>query len=326
MKKKLLSFALALAIVLPCAFALVGCDHTHDYTAKTVTGYDAQGNYCKWEVCECDKKGDKTVIVEGVSSTSAKILAANEATSQTKTDPGVASSTFVADVSFNDAIDALNARVVGGSSVSWVKTNINDVWTNGLAITGDIKLTEDVVVAYNGNSTLGFSIVEDTTIDLNGHTITQQCGLSGALSGYSLFVVHDGATLNIIDSSKDHDGMINAVGQAIQINAGGVVNLYDGVIQAGAMMTVYDTTPADDPLAVWTISFSGGTFNQYGGKVQTVETRDVIGGGTYTHTKLNYTFSAYEDKGGTVNLYGGTVIGEATEEVGCTVTVNDLRD
>ena len=322
MKKKIISFALMLAMLVPCMLALVGCAHKHEYK-DTATGYDASGNYCSWKVCECNAKTDKKVIVEGVSETDAVL--AGDAIKEN----GVVSATYTAGKSFNEVVSLLNARCASGQNVSTIKTTTAGIEKTGIAISGNIKLTENIVIGYNGNTTLAINIYGSTTIDLNGYSITQRCGTDGW--SMNLFNVREGATLNIIDSSANHNGVINAVCVVAQIDNGGVMNVYDGTIKAAAAMTRADVEPADDPMSIQTIRFSnGGTFNLYGGKVETVATRAVNDGGSYTHTKWNFLFaSVYGKNKGTVNLYGGTIQGDIAQldtvnEVE-TVILNDER-
>ena len=66
---------------------------------------------------------------------------------------------------------------------------IGDAFING----GNFKLTDDAWTADNGSSA-NLSITQNTTIDLNGHTLT----ISKA---NQYFDVHDGAKLTIMDSS-----------------------------------------------------------------------------------------------------------------------------
>ena len=315
MKKRFLSVVLAICLMIP-ALVLSGCGHEHDWEFRY--GYDENGSYCKYEVCEeCEEEKNKTVIVQGVSQTNAVVGGTN--ISELKYKNGTYDNAFTLGMSFNDMVNQLNTRSASGHNTSFVQTVYNGVTKQGLPIKGNIKLTQDINISYNGNTTLCLLITEDVTIDLNGHTITQQCGTDG-FSGYGLFVVYDGATLNIIDSSQNHNGAINAVVTALQINVGGVVNLYDGTVKCGATMTPTDVS--EQYFCVWTIATNGGTFNQYGGKVETVATRNVRNGEPYTATDYNYTFASYG--AGEFNLYGGTVTGVADEST--EIQINDYRD
>lgn len=75
---------------------------------------------------------------------------------------------------------------------------IGDAFING----GEFQLTDDAWTADNGSSA-NLSISKDTTIDLNGHTLT--ISKSG-----QCFEVQDGATLTIIDSAAPQETVTNA--------------------------------------------------------------------------------------------------------------------
>ena len=75
---------------------------------------------------------------------------------------------------------------------------IGDAFING----GNFKLTDDAWTADNGSSA-NLSITQNTTIDLNGHTLT--ISKSG-----QCFEVQDGATLTIVDSAAPQETVTNA--------------------------------------------------------------------------------------------------------------------
>lgn len=75
---------------------------------------------------------------------------------------------------------------------------IGDAFING----GNFKLTGDAWTADNGSSA-NLSISKDTTIDLNGHTLT--ISKSG-----QCFEVQDGATLTIVDSAAPQETVTNS--------------------------------------------------------------------------------------------------------------------
>lgn len=77
---------------------------------------------------------------------------------------------------------------------------IGDAFSEG----GNFKLTGDAWTADNGSSA-NLSITQNTTIDLNGHTLT--ISKSG-----QCFEVQDGATLTIIDSAAPQETVTNAGG------------------------------------------------------------------------------------------------------------------
>ena len=77
---------------------------------------------------------------------------------------------------------------------------IGDAFING----GNFKLTDNAYTADNGSSA-NLSISKDTTIDLNGHTLT--ISRSG-----QCFEVQDGATLTIIDSAAPQETVTDSGG------------------------------------------------------------------------------------------------------------------
>ena len=313
MKKKLI-FVVLMCLIFPCTLILSACDHMHGWAIIYEYGYDSTGAYCKFFVCdECGLQLHKEVIVQAVEKQSATMRGTGAV--ELSGDKG---NNFSLDMTFEELVEVSNQRCESGRNVDFVKTKIGEKVVPGLPISGNIKLTKDITVGYNGNTSMCLHITDEVTIDLNGYTISQQCGTDG-MSGYALFIVREGGTLNIIDSSKSKNGKIDAVMSAIQINAGGVVNLYGGTVQCGATMTKADVS--EQYFCVWTIATNGGTFNQYGGVVTTVATRNVRGGGTYTATDYNYAFASYGS--GSYILYGGDVIGDI-EEVASEL-INDQR-
>ncbi|MBE7080425.1 MAG: type II secretion system protein [Clostridiales bacterium] len=164
----------------------------------------------------------------------------------------------------------------------------------GVAFSGNIKLTEDLVLGKKGNAgrSMAYNITGDTTIDLNGFSITQ----ANAGTGQSLafFAVRSGVTLTIIDSSTAKTGAIKVGNTAFQIDAGATVNMYSGTITLAEDRSAADI--AYGASLVWTY---GGTFNMYGG------TLDVAS----TDFDLNWAIS----NSGVANLFAGKVVGYIDE-------------
>jgi len=134
-----------------------------------------------------------------------------------------------------------------------------------------------------------------------------------------LFIVRDGGKLNIIDSSNDEDGKISGVMTAIQINSNASANLYDGTIICDSPMTLADVS--EQYFCVWTIATNGGTFNQYGGDVETVINHPVKNGNVHISNVDNYAFASYGT--GVFNIYDGDVEGDYNEVA--MSQVNDMR-
>lgn len=122
----------------------------------------------------------------------------------------------------------------------------------------------------NGDETINEQRVidKDTTIDLKGHTIT--CGDSfapapnpddpdGEPLGSSLFVVRPGATLTIMDSSKEGTGAITSDGThgpIINVQHGGTVTIKGGTLSNNSKDRVIQ---ADGDS---TVNVEGGTITQ----------------------------------------------------------------
>jgi len=196
-----------------------------------------------------------------------------------------------------DDINDFNSLItwIGDGTDVKVKSTIDGSPTLGIELSGgDIKLTENTVVDVNNGDTMRFHITGEVTLDLNGYTITQQCG-ANALSGYALFCVRDGGVLNIIDSSENKNGAIEAPLLAVQVNSGGVVNMYDGTIRAAEERTARDIQ--DD--YIWCVGMYGGTFNMYGG---TIDAR-------CDDVSNDYAFNGWGISTSICNLYAGNVIG-----------------
>ena len=151
------------------------------------------------------------------------------------------------------------------------------------------------------------NIYGDVTIDLNGHTITQK----GDGQSMNLFIVRNGATLNIIDSSADKTGANYASLGMFQIDAGATVNLFDGKL---AVTEHSLRSEKDVSVGVSLGSMNGGTFNMYGGTIDATSESD---------DAKEYIFSGYGVATSVVNIYNGTLIGNLNDV--WAGTVNDLR-
>jgi len=304
--KRIFSGLGALVLVI---MVLVGCSAGE---TKITYGYDENGNYCKFTTCSCCEISEKEIIVNGVTETNATIVSQNVEISY-KGDSTEVDTALTYGADFNSVVNALNQRATGTNTKALQTSFDGTTATLGLPISGDIKLTEDITIGYNGNTTFRFFVVGSVTIDLNGYTITQQCGTDG-FSGYALFVVRDGGTLNVIDSSEDKEGCINGVVSAVQVNTGGVANLYDGTIVCSSEMT--ETDASEDYFCIYTVATYGGIFNQRGGVVKTVDTRAVKNSDTpCTLSDYNYAYATYDSVDSQnvtsqINIYGGEIIGE----------------
>ncbi|MBQ9104037.1 MAG: hypothetical protein IJY57_03000 [Clostridia bacterium] len=339
--------AVLVALVLTCSLGLIACEepheHSYDYAfdgnahwqictdegceykgenaAHTFTesnGY-SQGAYCKFETCDTCSYVKKTVIVEAVEATNAVVGGAGvTAVKESKVD----STDFAIGTPFSQVIAKLNERCANKAQPATIKTTIAGSEKMGIALTGNIKLTENITVGYNNNTTTCLHIIGNTVIDLNGFTISQrgaECGAAG-LSGYALFILREGATLTIIDSSATQTGCINGVMTAIQTNANSTLNIYGGTIKCAQPMTAHDAD--EENFCVYTVATNGGTVNVYGGTITTVATRPIINSTEICeHTDYNFALATYG--AGTYNIYGGTISGTVDSDI---TSLNDYRN
>ncbi|MBE5756269.1 MAG: hypothetical protein E7342_00545 [Clostridiales bacterium] len=211
-------------------------------------------------------------------------------------DLAIKDKTVPADVeTFEDAMAWVNTLDDNGNKKKNVKIKceIGGVEKNGILLDSDVKLTEDVIIDVWANaSTLNINIIGDVTIDLNGYNIIQKTyqGLS-----VSLFTVRDGATLNIIDTSIEQDGGIYVGFSAFQIDEGATLNLYSGTVGVSSERSTADVENGCQPVFVY-----GGTFNMYGGAIETVE---------HQYESWSSCMGNSYGTGGDVYLYGGKLNG-----------------
>ena len=181
---------------------------------------------------------------------------------------------------------------------------------------GEIKLTEDIVIGkgLNAGDNMIFNIVEDTIIDLNGHTLTAYNDNSGR--SYAAFVVRTGATLTIIDSSAEKTGAILVPFAAFQVDAGATLNIHSGTIGIGEYRSGADiNADLTSGGGVSLVNMNGGTFNMYGGVLDTrSESPD----------EVEYALGGYYIEDSKCNLYGGTIYGNLGDNNGIAGTVTDF--
>lgn len=179
---------------------------------------------------------------------------------------------------------------------------IGDKLSNGgeFQLTGDAR-TED------GGSRANLTITQDTTIDLNGHTLT--ISESG-----QFFQVESGATLTIIDSAGVRDDVSNPGGDVY----GHVASLSDD----GSTLTYYITTstPNDtgttETLEQHTVSLTGagkilckeGSYQVI--KVETGGTVELLSG---VLQGAHVSHIVYVE-GGTLNVSGGYIVGGGSDD------------
>ncbi len=182
-------------------------------------------------------------------------------------------------------------------------TNVNDA-VAAAGEGGAVKLIADIV------SNVGIDGDYTTTLDLNGHTITNTSG-----SGITLYSKYNGdKTFTIKDTSAAQTG-------AITIN-----KKYDGdgciSDSSGRKVVIEGGTYTSDGNALyissdngWTIN--GGTFN---GNIKVVSALDVTGG--TINGDINATGPSWKVDPAEVTISGGTVNGNLNTENGSTYVVS----
>ena len=175
---------------------------------------------------------------------------------------------------------------------------IGDKLSNG----GRFQLIDDAWTA-NGNDRAVLTISKDTTIDLNGHTLT--ISESG-----QFFQVESGATLTIIDSAGVHDDVSNPGGDVY----GNKASLSDD----GSTLTYYITTstPNDtgttETLEQHTVTLSGAILCAEGSD-QAIKvnggTLDIRGGALRNSSGKRIVLM----ESGTLTMSGGYIVGGGSE-------------
>lgn len=175
---------------------------------------------------------------------------------------------------------------------------IGDAFTNG----GEFQLTGDAYTAKDGNSA-NLSITKDTTIDLNGHTLTiSQSG--------QFFQVQNGAKLTIIDSAVPQD-TVSYPGGAVY---GNKATLSDD----GSTLTYYITkstpngTGTTEKLEQHTVTLSGAILCAEGSE-QAIKvnggTLDIQGGALRNSVGKRIVLM----ENGTLNMSGGYIVGGGSD-------------
>ncbi|MBR2309139.1 MAG: hypothetical protein IKA47_01215 [Oscillospiraceae bacterium] len=188
------------------------------------------------------------------------------------------------------------------ASPEWVE--VNSLTENPFSAPGHYRLTETI--------TLPAQIALDgtVTIDLNGFDIY-------AAEGCRAFLVNEGGTLSILDTSEAADGGI--VGNDKVTGSGGLVYVY-GTLNLYSGRLVGTAVPVNGPTVCIN---SAGTVNIHGGTVEggSATVTRKYGGNIYNNGKLNlydglitggsvicdnsYGGNIYNI--GTFNMYGGTI-------------------
>ena len=211
--------------------------------------------------------------------------------------------------------------------VAWESTNTLPTESGNYYLTADVQLSAGHYENY--------AIKGNLSLCLNGHTIT-------AFEGKRVMMVAKGGTLNLTDCNEK-PGMLTggtqAWGAGVNINAGGVFNMFGGKISgnkclenSGGIGAIY-------------VQGAGATFNMYGGEVSGNEGAlgtiyapggieekmfiNIYGGSIENNKSVRIKNNAGEftkssGRGGAicingnveVNIYGGTIKNNEAEDVG----------
>ena len=201
------------------------------------------------------------------------------------------------------AIGGENGKDLGGK-ISAAQTTGTDSSVK-FYLTENLSYPEDFTVkglVYSGKT---------VTLCLNGHTLTMH---GSSVSDLALFEIQDGGTLNICDCN-DSGIMQGGLGQGdprgytacyslIKINDGGTLNLYSGKLYGeNGMWWRVGNTANEVHFEYPIVDLAGNSvFNMYGGTVE--HWQDTVNKDFEIDSPAIGTGSA-----GTVNLYGGMVVG-----------------
>ena len=206
-----------------------------------------------------------------------------------------------------DTIEELATWTLGYTGAK-MYTKVNGAEKAGVAFSGNVKLTADLVLGgSNGGVSMNYNIGDNVTIDLNGFSIIQ--ANAGTGQSVALFTIRNGGTLNIIDSSANKAGTIEVGNCAFQIDAGGVVNMYAGTIKVAE-----DRSNADKSYGTAIVFPAGGTFNLFGG---------VVDGTTALNDDEEAICTA--TAASVCNLFGGEVKGPITDDAPVTINVYETK-
>ena len=173
---------------------------------------------------------------------------------------------------------------------------VGDAFSNG----GEFRLTDDACTAKDGNSA-NLSISKDTTIDLNGHTLTiSQSG--------QFFQVQSGAKLTIIDSAVPQD-TVSHPGGAVY---GNKATLNENTLTYYITKSTPNGTGTKETLEQHTVTLSGAILCAEGSE-QAIKvnggTLDIQGGALRNSVGKRIVLM----ENGTLNMSGGYIVGGGSD-------------
>lgn len=169
---------------------------------------------------------------------------------------------------------------------------IGDAFING----GNFKLTDDAWTADNGSSA-NLSITQNTTIDLNGHTLT----ISKA---NQYFDVHEGAKLTIMDSQAPEETVSDASGDVY----GHVATLNENTLTYYITESTANGTGTTETLKKHEVPLTGGKIlcGEASAQAILVKATLELQSGVLQNTGGQHIVTV---DGGTLNMTGGYIVG-----------------
>ena len=208
---------------------------------------------------------------------------------------------------YNNAQDLYVAKVVGGPNDGNWYFSVNEA-VAAAGENGTVQLIADI------KSNVGIDGDYNTTLDLNGHNITNATGtaitLYSAYPGGKTFTIKDTVGTGTVTSTRKYNGdacISDSSGREVVIEGG---NYVANAGTAGDGQALYVSSDEG-----WTIS--GGTFN---GDVKVVSELDVEGG--TINGDINATGPSWKVDPAEVTISGGTVNGSLNTENGSTYEVS----
>lgn len=121
---------------------------------------------------------------------------------------------------------------VWGEEPSWTEVSNETALQTALNTSGHIKMTGDIAAATNNGFTIGSNTTVNVTLDLNGHTLSNNYNTS---SKSSVITIHNGSTVTIKDSngSGEGKGIITGGDSFTSVKGGGIHNYGTLTIQSG---------------------------------------------------------------------------------------------
>ena len=204
---------------------------------------------------------------------------------------------------YSNVSELMVAEVVGGAHNGEQFTDVNDA-VKAAGNNGTVKLINDI------KSNVNISETCNTTLDLNGHTITNTSG-SGITLGSSY---SNPVTFTIKDTSDPSTGGINInkkyTGDGCISDSSGRQVVIEGGTYTSDANALYVSSDEG-----WTIN--GGTFN---GDIKVVSALDVTGG--TINGDINATGPSWTVDPAEVTISGGTVNGDLNSSNGSTYVVS----